>query len=62
MPRKSAPGADKPRYCKKYNDDWRQLHWRAEVLLEFIDPEDNDADKTYANIISTRRVASSSKS
>jgi ankyrin repeat protein len=38
----------------KYNDDWTQDHWRAEVLLEFTDPEDGDADETYANIIRQR--------
>ncbi|KAH8746436.1 ankyrin repeat-containing domain protein [Hyaloscypha finlandica] len=37
-----------------YNDDWTQDHWRVEVLLDFIDPEDDDADETYANIIMKR--------
>lgn len=35
-----------------YSDDWTQGCWRAEVLLDLIDPD--DADEIYANIIMQR--------
>jgi ankyrin repeat protein len=45
----------------QYSDDWTEDHWtedhlRVEVLLELIDPEDDDANETYADI-ARRRIA-----
>jgi ankyrin repeat protein len=34
----------------EYKDDWTEDQWRAEVLLGFIDPEDDDVDETFADI------------
>lgn len=41
----------------KYTDGWIEDHLRVEVLLEFIDPEDDDASETYADIIARQRIA-----
>lgn len=34
----------------EYKDDWTEDQRRAEVLLDFTDPEDDDANETYAYI------------
>ena len=41
----------------QYTDGWIEDHLRVEVLLEFIDPEDDDASETYADIIARQRIA-----
>jgi ankyrin repeat protein len=41
-------------YGPTYDDDWTEDCWRAEVLLDLIDPEDDDAGEIYANITMQR--------
>ena len=39
---------------RKYSDSWTDDYCRVKYLLELIDREDNDANKTYSNITKRR--------
>jgi ankyrin repeat protein len=38
----------------KYSDSWTDDYCRVEYVLELIDPEDDDANETYANVTKQR--------